>query len=70
MIYDMHKRHSGEHACVSFRQIIMRISSDAGCLEDDVALRAALAFICRIASGFNDTLCASLCNGSATGRRR
>jgi len=42
----MHKRHSGEHACVSCRQIIMRISSDAGCLEEDVpALRLRLLFL-------------------------
>ena len=45
MIYDMHKRHSGEHACVSCRQIVMRISSDAGCLEDDVTLRLRLLFL-------------------------
>ena len=45
MIYDMHKRHSGEHACVSCRQIIMRISSDAGCLEDDLTLRLRLLFL-------------------------
>ena len=45
----------------------MGILSVAGWLEEDVPVPA---FVSRIASGFNDTLCASLSNGSATGRRR
>jgi hypothetical protein len=33
MIYDMH---SGEHACISCGQIIIRNLSDAGWLEEDL----------------------------------
>ena len=43
----------------------MGILSVAGWLEEDVPVPA---FVSRIASGFNDTLCAILRIGSATGR--
>ena len=43
----------------------MGILSVAGWLEEDVPVPA---FVSRIASGFNDTLCAILSIGSATGR--
>ena len=49
----------------------MGILSDAGWLEEDVPALHDLtpAFVSRIASGFNNTLCAILSSGSATGGR-
>ena len=50
----------------------MGILSDAGWLEEDVPaihdLNLPPAFASRIASGVNNTLCAILSSGSATGR--
>ena len=56
--------HSGNHACISCSQIIMEILSDAEWLEEDLPalhnLTLRILVLELLASGFNDTFCASL----------